>query len=243
MSRAPLFVVPVVDPVRAERLDRSMAPGLRRHVCWVLNCHTYWRPRDDRALVVARRGNRGVAAAWNVGRGLVCGGEYGWLITCSEAIVFGDAGGRDLVDVLPEPSNTKVDDGWLGTQGFGWKLQAHNRCLLADVGEFDENFWPAYFEDTDYLYRMGLRGWPSPRENGRACTWVEVDANLDGDGDAHAIRLLGIDVDLERLDDYYRRKWGGPQGEETFTTPFGLPDVDDRWWPAPGQPWIEAAQR
>lgn len=223
-----LFVVPVVDPHRARRLYDSIDPDYRDAYVWVLNCDTDWRPPICHS-VLPRGANRGVASAWNIGRALAIGGNHDFMVTVSEALVWGADGGEFF------PGWQHRSAAWVGAVHFGWKLQAHSTRMLADVGEFDENFWPAYFEDTDYLYRMGLRGWPSPRENGLTCPYVEVDASLNGDGDAHAIRLVGIEVDLPALELYYARKWGGTQGEETFKRPFGLDDVDDRWWPMPGE--------
>ena len=95
-------------------------------------------------------------------------------------------------------------------------------------GFFDENFYPAYYEDTDALYRMGLLGIPSPRENGQSRPYAEIDATCLPN--RQATTRGNIHVDFDSLRYYYRGKWGGDQGHETFRTAF-----DDfhgvNWWP------------
>ena len=33
-----------------------------------------------------------------------------------------------------------------------------NKDIFNNVGEFDEKFYPAYYEDSDYIYRLKLLG-------------------------------------------------------------------------------------
>lgn len=87
------------------------------------------------------------------------------------------------------------------------------------VGDVDPNYYPVYFDDNDYTYRMKLAG-------------IEPHF-LTGDSDAvrHAgsASLHALGADHRRAHDaaflecqaYYERKWGGPVGAEKFTVPFG----------------------
>jgi GT2 family glycosyltransferase len=84
------------------------------------------------------------------------------------------------------------------------------------VGPFDQEFWPAYVEDSDYSYRMTIAG--------VRCEAVECD------GFRHvgsATKEAGDDAFKNWINSrwgenhaYYMRKWGGPVGHEVWTTPF-----------------------
>lgn len=213
--------LPILDPTRARACVESMSAAFAAHVSIVDNTaeqvtrtspafRRYWL----RAWAPEPPQNVGVAYAWNLVAREVVAEKLDWLVLASEAITFGAPGGEDLIDALCDADPA---DGYVGTL-FGWKLIALSRPLLEDVGRFDEKFWPAYYEDTDYLYRMGLAGWPSPRENGRSGGYVEVDATCVGD--AHCVKAGLASPDFGRLRRYYRAKWGGDQGSETYRLPF-----------------------
>jgi GT2 family glycosyltransferase len=85
------------------------------------------------------------------------------------------------------------------------------------VGRFDEEFKPAYFEDLDYRYRMQLVG-------EKVCTLEssifyhygsKTQKDALGDG-----KLMCPSPQFEINRGYFKRKWGGSPGQETFKTPF-----------------------
>ena len=103
---------------------------------------------------------------------------------------------------------------WLGLTGGAINLRAIDR-----VGYFDQNFWPMYFDDTDWRYRAKLAGLSSVRVPGAYLT--------------HAGSKTHTDVQPEKFDEYfypnkayYENKWGGDGGSEQFTTPFNAPALD-----------------
>jgi hypothetical protein len=172
--------------------------------------------------------NVGVAASWNVGLDLAESEGANWLIVISEAIRFGETGGLDLLDALSKCEVANYEQWFDGgpqvtypivhANEFGWHLQAIARPTWERVGAFDPIFKPAYFEDTDYLYRMGLAGLPSPRENGGQFHHVTLDASDLGNGHSLSQRL--VEVRMGDLEGLYVAKWGGRQGHETFTHPY-----------------------
>lgn len=164
--------------------------------------------------------NLGVARAWNIGVREIQQTRDDYLVICSQSVVFGDAGGLDLLDTLTDPIGVEY-------VGFGWHLNAFSREFFEEFGYFDEHFYPAYFEDTDALYRMGLMGMPSPRENGRSRPYHAIDGHCTID--AGALRD-GVRVDFGPITDYYYAKWGGHQGYETFRYPFNMRDKHVGWW-------------
>jgi GT2 family glycosyltransferase len=80
------------------------------------------------------------------------------------------------------------------------------------VGKFDENFFPAYFEDNDYFRRMLLADVPmifNPMLNPityRNSMTIQKSPELNNG--------------FEKNRQYYISKWGGQPTQEKFTTPF-----------------------
>lgn len=164
--------------------------------------------------------NLGVARSWNIGMDLACAHNADWLVVLSEAVRFGRLGGVDLLDALLQaPPEYPI----LHVNNFAWHLQAIRYSTWEVVGAFDPVFWPAYFEDTDYLYRMGLAGLPSPRENGGQFAHAYIDATDLGAGHSISQRLVQLSLtDAERR---YVNKWGGKQGEERWRHPYNDPQL------------------
>jgi hypothetical protein len=181
-------------------------------------------PYRPGTLIRAGR-NLGVARSWNIGvRAVMDDLEEDFLVICSQSVVFGRTGGRDI------PTSLSHADEW-GCEyaGMGWHMNAFSRKFLETFGFFDETFYPAYMEDTDALYRMGLLGIPSPRENGQTRPYFNIDASCDTDGGA--LKDGVAQVSFHDLQIYYEAKWGGSQGNETFKQPFNHPAADINWWP------------
>ncbi len=92
--------------------------------------------------------------------------------------------------------------------------------LFEELGQFDEQFSPAYHEDSDMLYRAKLRGFSSLRtESARYFHFdrmtikgakIEEDENF----------LEGVSKHLNENLQKYKNKWGGPPGQEVFAHPY-----------------------
>ena len=86
--------------------------------------------------------------------------------------------------------------------------------LLQIVGNFDEHFNPAYYEDNDMHRRIQLAGYEAyayaPYWHYRSMT-VRTDTE----------RRLQMEAGAQaKCRDYYIAKWGGIPGSERFPTPF-----------------------
>lgn len=94
-----------------------------------------------------------------------------------------------------------------------------------EVGEFDEIFAPAYFEDNDYHYRMGLCGVSSivlpPAMFFHFGSGTQNEANENG-----LPMVPGGMFENNRAS--YARKWGGIPGQEKFSHPFNDETKDVR---------------
>lgn len=90
------------------------------------------------------------------------------------------------------------------------------RCW-EEVGEFDEAFAPAYFEDNDYHYRIKLAG---------MAAWVHPPAmfyhygsrttNEAGENGKQVVTGRQFEQNIAT----YLGKWGGKPGEEAYETPY-----------------------
>ena len=81
------------------------------------------------------------------------------------------------------------------------------------IGGFDENFKGAYFEDRDYERRLKIAKMHTHRSLFLEPLVYETSASIKKDP--------CLNKHYSDNAEYYRQKWGGNQGGETFITPFG----------------------
>lgn len=171
--------------------------------------------------VIAPYENLGVAAAWNFGiwRAREVGAQF--LTICSTSLRFRN-GGRGLcktADIAAENRQWRYGFESLN----GWRCFTLGRLTWEIVGRFDVGFYPAYFEDNDYIWRMRCAGIlendPFGDRSTRKIPWVGA-LEADVVTDAHAIKNCGIRVDFVELEKRYVEKWGGKPGEERWHFPW-----------------------
>jgi len=94
-------------------------------------------------------------------------------------------------------------------------LCVYNPAVYEEIGGYDTNF-AAYFSDNDFFRRMELAGWE------RINSGIQVGhvGSQTISSDAYLRHVNSITFPLYR--EYYRAKWGGEIGAETFTHPFGV---------------------
>jgi GT2 family glycosyltransferase len=89
-------------------------------------------------------------------------------------------------------------------------------CLFDMIGRFDEQFFPAYFEDNDFFRRMKIAG-------------VEAEAVAVCDAYRHETSSTLKSMNGEEQEEHHRQfrenqrrymnKWGGLPGAEIYDTP------------------------
>ena len=84
------------------------------------------------------------------------------------------------------------------------------------IGYFDKKFFPAYFEDNDYHYRLKLGGMRGVKSR-RALYYHFGSRTIKSGAKISDSANLGYTINR----DYYRQKWGGLPGHEKFTEAFG----------------------
>lgn len=180
--------------------------------------------------------NLGVATSWNLGIrwALQGGADAVALISSSVRWVKG-------LSHFTDGDWEKYGDpkrGLLTDASFHASIWA--RPVFERIGLFDENFWPAYFEDTDWLRRLEICGLHTPPEREHV-RWPAADGGLrlpllpkvELPGlceNAQSLRAGAVNVDFARQERYYTMKWGGLKHQETYDRPFGL-HVPLAYWP------------
>lgn len=153
------------------------------------------------AMILYYPDNVGVARAWNIGLKADCD----WTFVLSQAAVFPNGFSSLLLDMDP------LADFFISNEG--WHCAAISRGAVKAVGYFDTNFYPAYFEDSDYGWRM--------RQADLLGDYSKVDIAITSVGSSSG---LGAFINFQALSDYFREKWGaGPndEPEKLHKLPFG----------------------
>jgi GT2 family glycosyltransferase len=134
-----------------------------------------------------------------------------WWLWVSNDVVFHPGTIESVARRMNEVRTPRVITG-----GFTWG--AINRQAVELAGLIDEwTFHPIYFDDNDYAYRCKLAG----------VEWIEMSlegiehinmgsATIKAEPKAQAGNENSFRVNA----DLYRRKWGGPPGQEEFTHPW-----------------------
>jgi GT2 family glycosyltransferase len=168
-----------------------------------------WMPACAEIIVPGH--NIGVGPAWNemIRRSedmlVICGDDVDLAPnTLSEMVRVAEEQDSDFVYPFPSFPNAQMFSCFL-----------FRKRLVDKVGLFDESFYPAYFEDNDFYYRMRLAG---VTQQTAPCAYGHINSgtmkafNEDEMREHHAR--------FEALQAHYVRKWGGMPHAERFTVPF-----------------------
>jgi GT2 family glycosyltransferase len=165
----------------------------------------------DKVITVSPGCNMGVAASWNWFLNNVPM-DQGAMMISNDDVTFQKETLRMFYEKIKEPDV----DFLLGEQNV-WALYAITEKIFKDVGPFDENFYPAYFEDNDFAYRMTLKGYT-----------VTQDENIPVGHQNSSTLAAYNEVETEQHHQnfrknrtYYNDKWGGLPQQEKYITPFG----------------------
>lgn len=213
MSRPVALVLGIPTITRFDLLERCIDSALsgtvRPDAVVVDNSAGKCPRRPDVTYLVPNR-NLGVAAAWNL---IAHHAGQADLIISNDDIVFAPDTTQRMLEVAERDPRAGIVS---PIEGQRFCLFWLRRQAYADVGPFDESFWPAYFEDNDYHRRLTLAGWSSPV----ALSAVEhAHSATMRDANAQAIELHH--ARFRACARRYTRKWGGMPGVETLERPYG----------------------
>lgn len=173
------------------------------------------------------RRNVGVSRSWNEGA-LNCyrdGADV--VVVANDDILFGDGDLPRLARAaLDQPDRYAVLCGGFHS-GFGHEVPSHgfscfawNPVALEVLGCFDENLFPAYFEDCDYSRRAVLAGLKAGECAG-ANVVHEGSSTIKRDPERNRQNHVTFAANSE----YYQRKWGGGPHHEENRSPFNEPGL------------------
>jgi GT2 family glycosyltransferase len=194
-------------------IDNGNKPGLLSLNIAPQNIKTY------NIHIYTPPGNLGVAGSWNFAMGWCARNGSAWL-SCNDDIEV-EAGFLRLMEMAFAKINRSNELPILVPEhGIGQMFS----CFMADpvalkeeIGYFDTQFFPAYFEDNDYAYRMKLLGktffnvvegaYYSHKNSSTIASYSKEE-------------LIAHHQNFAVLAELYMKKWGGPPEYETFTKPY-----------------------
>lgn len=148
--------------------------------------------------------NIGVAASWNrLLNRIFEKHEYALII--NDDVYFGKKESEVMSFILTEHRLFSTTTGTWCNFIINWDLYNH-------IGDFDEKFFPAYFEDNDYAYRLKLEGVKPIQHEFLNPEIFRNSMTIQ--------KSPELNVNFEKNKQYYIQKWGGLPGEETRTTEF-----------------------
>ena len=162
--------------------------------------------REERFEIYKPNKNLGVAKSWNIILDKAVELGYPRVLILNDDVYLGKH--RKDVEQLIETyyhadliHSTKNFCSFIMTT-FAYKM----------YGGFDEDFFPAYFEDNDFKYRLKING-------GYSTETEQLDPEVYRNS-----MSIKKDIDLnnnfQKNEKRYIEKWGGLPSEETFKTPF-----------------------
>jgi len=153
--------------------------------------------------IINNETNRGVSASWNQ----LCDAIFE---NHSHALILND-------DIYMGSDTAEILELILRYKGFmrstqDWCSFLISKSTYKTVGRFDENFFPAYYEDNDYEYRLKLEKIPVQQEPKLNPYMYRSNSTSEKD------KNVKINTDKNRQ--YYVNKWGGAPNKETYNKPF-----------------------
>ena len=170
-------------------------------------------------------------------------GDYDYVFLVNSDIRFhpGDSDGmislaeksQDKALVTVKGTHGKHGEGWENSHGIAAGILMPGTFM--DVGYFDENIFPAYYEDCDYFYRVLLtRGTGAPGESSSqervdnplvACLLTGRTHHEGSSVISSNNRMLKLNSYFyDRNKKYYICKWGGANNKEKYRIPFSETD-------------------
>jgi len=155
--------------------------------------------------------NLGVGPSWNLGISKYRDSDF--ILFLNDDVVIG----KNQLQTIHENILNKIPF-WLLTGNCLWSMFTLSKeCweffLSKDGYVFDPNFYPAYFEDNDFHYRVVLEK-PELHKGANEMNPVVFRNSMTIKKDPK------INSGFGKNSQYFQRKWGGSPGHEKFKTPF-----------------------
>lgn len=247
-SAIPVFAIPIVN--RGDlllRLVKSLDMPIQKLVIVnngnddsvtdaIHQLHNGFNSLMQTVEVVHTGKNIGVAASWNKIIAEYADVPY-WII-CANDMVFTKHG--DLFRMWKQIEEKKNTHHMLYADGYScFTVTRLGRDFLTHPdtpGMFDENIWPAYFEDDDHFYRVKLSGAVT---TGFTMFKMKHGTGIEGDKDENGSATIAANPKINEANGvlfqsnalYIDRKWGSTKPDhDRFKTPYGNPNTDLHYW-------------
>ena len=217
----------------------SLFPVITVNACTTGASHLAWFKKSFDHFIVNDRNN--LARAWNHGIRAALDAHCDYILVINLDLVFHSQFLDNLVrfaadhpDAIawsgqPWPEQTTLEQADLGGNPMD---QIDTSCFMFDrrlpekIGFFDEQFEPAYHEDSDMVYRIKLAGerfvaTPTARYFHLGQVTLKGSISEKQEEFLSSTRIL-MNESMER----YKKKWGGLPGQEAFTAPYGSEKTD-----------------
>lgn len=150
--------------------------------------------------------NIGVAASWNIMLTDMksMGMDYGLILNDDIVISEKITQIHEYINRNNKPAFARIMN--------DWSIFLISMATFQKVGLFDDNFFPAYYEDCDYQYRMKLAKINVDYPNFLVPAVYRTSCSIKTDPSLNDNYLTNKE--------YYEKKWGGSPFQETYTTPF-----------------------
>ena len=205
------FFVGIPTINRADLLNQALPKYARDfptvHIIILDNGNqTIWQEADN-VFVINLGENLGVARSWNwlMEKGFGIGYENALILNDDIYLGKTEAQIEDYINKFP-------DHGFFVGKEVNWSAFVVRKSTIETIGGFDPAFFPAYFEDNDFCYRMRLAGITRDQdyflnpEVYRNSMTIKKDQSLN--------------ANFEKNRAYFIRKWGGQPNEEKYKKPF-----------------------
>jgi GT2 family glycosyltransferase len=177
-----------------------------------IRMNSYEPPKDVEVLWTQSTINLGVAASWNLFLGFAFElNKYDGIIIANDDIILGNTTLQAMLDASKQNPEAVVSAGRSEHNAFS--LFYIPEYVYRTVGLFDERFYPAYFEDNDYAYRMKLKDVPLIQSAGDTY-YHKGSATINT---YTPERMMKHHESFRNNQLMYVQKWGGVPGKETFT--------------------------
>jgi hypothetical protein len=161
--------------------------------------------------------NIGIPKSWNIGLKK----KYDWTFIVSSSMFFKKPFSH-IIEIVNDY------EGLMFRTNESWHCIGINKKLVENIGYFDENFYPGYYEDCDWDYRCSLfniKEFPINK--------IEAKCQISG-----AAVLDGLKVNNLKNRDYFIKKWGAvnipnkeyPHNWGKYKYPFNNPNNLLNYW-------------
>jgi mannosyltransferase OCH1-like enzyme len=207
--------IPTIN--RADLLNQALevykSKWSNRDVCIVDNGNQDIEINSPNQHIIKTKNNLGVSGSWN----LICDTLFS--NGCTHVAILND-------DVIWDKSAEDIED-YIDKNSSDFYIGLGTWCVFIiplttwkKIGRFDENFYPAYYEDNDYHYRMMLESLVINRS-----VFFNPQTYYNSQTIAKNPSLNQIDLNKQ----FYIKKWGSTPGNEIFTIPYNcnIVKIDD----------------